>query len=55
MSKHQQLRTRRLDDHKTIKRLNRTIADNDRESASQNEGYKVVEASLRSEISNLKE
>jgi hypothetical protein len=55
MSKFQQLKTRRMDDHKTIKRLKGAIAENDRESASHHEGYKTVETNLRMEITSLQE
>ncbi|KAF9447367.1 hypothetical protein P691DRAFT_125680 [Macrolepiota fuliginosa MF-IS2] len=53
LAKFQKLKTRRVDDHRMIKRLKGQIADEDYQRATQSEESKAVELSLMHQIETL--
>lgn len=53
LAKFQKLKTRRVDDHRVIKRLKDQIESEDHQRASESEEFKAIEASLMAQVEGL--
>lgn len=53
LSRYKKLRTRRVDDHRTIKRLRDQLSTDDYQRATESQEFKAVEASLVTQIEGL--